>query len=93
MARKKYKLLSYDDRKRLEVMYLNNERPSDIAAKLGVHTATVYKELQRGGTGQLDKNMRSEYSAEAAQRIVTESLKNRGRNLEETPANPSGVLA
>ena len=83
MARKKYKLLSYDDRKRLEVMYLNNERPSDIAAKLGVHTATVYKELQRGSTGKFDKNLRSEYSAEIAQRTITESLKNRGRTLEE----------
>lgn len=84
MARKKYKLLTYEDRKKLEEMYLNNERPSDIADKLGVHTATIYKELQRGDTGALDKNLRSEYSAELAQRKTTESLKNRGRNLEET---------
>lgn len=84
MARKKYTLLSYNDRKRLEVMYLNNERPSDIAAKLGVHTATVYKELQRGYTGKFDKNLHLEYSAEVAQRKITESLKNRGRTLEET---------
>lgn len=78
MARKKYKLLSYDDRKRLEVMYLNNERPSDIAAKLGVHTATVYRELQRGAGGDFDKNFRAKYSAEVAQRAITESLKKRG---------------
>lgn len=77
MTRKKYKLLSYNDRKRLEVMYLNNERPSDIAAKLGVHTATVYRELQRGGAGKSDKNSRSEYSAEVAQHTITKNLKNR----------------
>ena len=81
MARKKYKLLTYKDRKKLEEMYLNNERPSDIADKLGVHTATIYKELQQGDTGALDKNLRSEYSAELAQRKTTESLKNRGCNL------------
>ena len=86
MARKKYKLLTYKDRKKLEEMYLNNERPSDIADKLGVHTATIYKELQQGDTGALDKNLRSEYSAELAQRKTTESLKNRGRNLEEAAA-------
>ena len=34
MARKKYKLLTYEDRKKLEEMYLNNERPSDIADNL-----------------------------------------------------------
>lgn len=64
-------------------MYLNNERPSDIAAKLGAHTATVYKELQRGNTGNFDKNLCSEYSAEVAQRTITESLKNCGRTIEE----------
>lgn len=79
MTRKKYKLLSYNDRMRLEVMYLNNERPSDIADKLDVHIATVYKELQRGRTGKLDKNLRLEYSANLAQRMITESLRNRGR--------------
>lgn len=78
MARKKYKLLSYDNRQQLEAMYLNNERPSDIAAKLDVHTATIYKELHCGDTGSLDKNLRSEYSAEIAQRKVSENLKNRG---------------
>ena len=92
MARKKYKLLSYNDRKRLEVMYLNNERPSDIAAKLGVHTATVYKELQRGNTGNFDKNLRSEYSAEVAQRTITESLKNRGRTLEKQSRSHNKVF-
>ena len=92
VARKKYKLLSFNDRKQLEVMYLNNERPSDIALKLGVHTATIYKELQRGSSGNLDKNLRLEYSAEAAQRIITENFKKRGRTLKETaPQSHQGL--
>ena len=41
--------------------------------------ATIYKELKRGDTGQLDKNMRREYSAELAQRRLIENIKCRGR--------------
>lgn len=82
MEKKKYKLLSYDDRKQLELMYLNKESPLNIADKIGVHIATVYKELERGNTGNLDKNLRYEYSADVAQRTITKSLKNRGRTLK-----------
>ncbi len=83
MARKKYKLLSYNDRKRIEAMYLSNEYLPDIAAKIGVHTATLYRELERGYTGELDKNLRSGYSADVAQRMITASLKNRGHTLKK----------
>ena len=42
--------------------------------------ATIYKELKRGDTGQLDKNMRREYSAELAQRRLIKSLSAAGEN-------------
>lgn len=90
MAGRKYKLLSFDDRKRLEVMYLNNERPSDIAMKLGVHTATIYRELQRGRVGGGDKTLSSAYCAELAQRNVTESLNKRGRTIKEAEPQIGG---
>lgn len=77
MARRKYKFLSYNDRKQLEMMHLNNERPSNIAAKLGVHVATIYRELQRGGAGKFSKNSRSRYSAEIAQQTIMKNSKNR----------------
>ena len=57
-----------------------------LSAFLTMGNMDIYKELQQGDTGALDKNLRSEYSAELAQRKTTESLKNRGRNLEEAAA-------
>ena len=51
MARKKYKLLTYEDRKKLEEMYLNNERPSDIADKLGVSPCYNLQRIAAGRHG------------------------------------------
>lgn len=70
--------LTYDDRKTLAALYAAGENLPDIAEKLGVHLATVYRELTRGGTGELDSNGRNEYSAALAQKTVQESIKRRG---------------
>ena len=64
-----YRYLTFGDREKIETEY----------AAGGVHVATIYKELKRGDTGQLDKNMRREYSAELAQRRLIENIKCRGR--------------
>ena len=53
--------------------------PAGIAARLGVHTATIYHELQRGYTGEVDAAQREVYSAERAQAVVRENFKRRGR--------------
>lgn len=74
-----YRYLTFGDREKIETEYAAGGRPADIAIDLGVHVATIYKELKRGDTGQLDKNMRREYSAELAQRRLIESFKCRGR--------------
>jgi hypothetical protein len=75
----KYKYLSFQDREKIEAWYGAGDRPLEIAERLGVHTATIYHELQRGQTGRLDKNQRQEYNAVAAQRAVQENFKRRGR--------------
>lgn len=75
----KYKYLSFLDRQTIEKMYAAGARPIDIAEKIGCHTATVYTELQRGHTGELDANQRPAYSAEIAQRTVQEGFRRRGR--------------
>ena len=74
-----YRYLTFGDREKIETEYTAGGRPADIAIDLGVHVATIYKELKRGDTGQLDKNMRREYSAELAQRRLIEKIKCRGR--------------
>ncbi len=71
--------LDYEDRKSLEALWVAGTSCTDIACKLGVHLATIYRELARGDTGKLDKNGRNEYSAELAQKNIQSSIKNRGR--------------
>lgn len=78
-----YRYMTLADRQKLESLYLKGERVQDIADTIGVHVATVYKELKRGETGGLDRNMRREYSAMLAQRRLAENFKRRGRKPED----------
>ena len=73
-----YRYLTLADREALESRYLKRERPQDIADSLGVHVATIYKELKRGDTGDLDCNMRQGYNAKLAQLRLQQNLKRRG---------------
>ena len=54
--------------------------------RLSVHYTTIYKELQRGATGELDRNQREGYSAELAERRLRESFKRRGKKAVATLA-------
>ena len=82
----KYRYLTFEDRKKIEAWYLIGDRPADIAARLSVHYTTIYKELQRGATGELDANQREGYSAELAERRLRESFKRRGKKSVATLA-------
>ena len=53
---------------------------ADIADGLGVTTATVYRELKRGETGGLDRNLRKAYNPVLAQQRVQENFKRRGKS-------------
>ena len=59
--RKGDKRLKYEDRKEIEKMKNDGVRVVDIAEKIGVHRATIYNELKRGGTP---------YRAEVAQKTI-----------------------
>lgn len=64
MARR-YKRLVFADRQRIEAMLNGGMNEKEIAEEVGVHVATIYRELERGrqegGSG---------YSAETAQRAI-----------------------
>jgi len=75
----KYKFITMEDRQNIAAWYLNGDRPCDIAERLGVSVATVYREIERGHTGELDINQRPAYDPELAQRTVQMNFKNRGR--------------
>lgn len=70
--------LTLEDRRSLEQLYNQGAGLTDIANSLGVHLATIYRELTRGNTGELNAQGREGYSAETAQKAFTESLKRRG---------------
>lgn len=66
MARR-YKKLSYTDRLRIQEMCAEGVKPKDIAEKIGVHRATLYTELSRGGAA--GGNIRA-YRADVAQKAI-----------------------
>ena len=70
---------TYEDRKHFEEQYKAGAALPDIADNLGVHISTIYRELNRGSTGELDANGRAGYDAELAQKNMLESLKRRGK--------------
>lgn len=74
----KYRYISMADRQKIAKWYLAGDRPCDIAGRLNVHTSTIYNELQRGQTGELDKNQRPAYDPELAQKNMQASLRQRG---------------
>ena len=67
------KHLRLQDREKLEALYLDGHRVEHIAEKLNVHRATIYTELKRGYTGEMDRNGRTGYSAAIGQQKIYEN--------------------
>lgn len=77
------KKLTLEDRRKIEKMWGKNASPAEIASELKICQATVYVELKRGDTGELDKNFRPGYNAERGQTVYLANLRNRGRRKSE----------
>ena len=81
-----YKCLTFEDRRKIEKLYNANKSPQEIAGKIGVTVATIYRELHRGETkdaesGEIKANEHylPTYNAETAEKRVRLSVRNRGR--------------
>lgn len=59
--RKAYKRISFEDRKKIEVLNAQGKTVDEMAMAIGVHSATMYRELTRGG---------EPYRAEVAQHSI-----------------------
>lgn len=47
--RKQYKKIRFDDRKKIEELCAENKTVEEMAAIIGVHSSTIYRELAKGG--------------------------------------------
>ena len=97
---RKYKYITFSDRKQIAALYQSNARPADIAEKIGVTAAAIYRELKRGetvgedGAPVLDRNQRRAYNPVIAQQTVQASFGRRGRTTADSRkgvANDDGI--
>lgn len=84
MSRTHYKHLTWQDRLKIDRMNREGMKPQQIADALRVHNSTIYRELERGKTTQL--NYQGEYvevyCPETAERKYREHLKAKGPDLK-----------
>jgi IS30 family transposase len=80
----KCEYLKFEEREIIEAMYAKGAKPCDIAKRVGKCQATIYRELERGKTGEIDSLFRPEYNAAVAETRVNQSFKNRGRRKKQS---------
>ena len=54
----KYECLKLEERRIIEAMYAEGAKPDEIAKRVGKCRATIYRELERGKTGETDSRFR-----------------------------------
>ncbi len=65
-----YKLITYTDRQKIEELLGAGAKPAKIATEIGVHRATIYRELKRGISESTNGCTLNRYSADIAQKNV-----------------------
>lgn len=85
--------LTLNERKVIAKRWADGESAVSIAKGLSRSPGTIYAELTRGHTGELDLNSRPTYDPELGQAIYQANLRkrgNRGRRLKK-PGTPKGA--
>ena len=94
---RKYRYLTFTDRKQISAWYQSNDRTADIAERLGMSVKTIYLELKRGeetdesGAIILDRNQRPAYNPVLTQQRLQANFKRRGRVAAEETAERAGA--
>ena len=70
--------LTLNDRKVIAKRWADGESAVSIAKGLGRSPGTIYAELTRGHTGELDLNSRPKYDPERGQAVYQANLRKRG---------------
>ena len=76
--RRKGSDLNLFERKRIEEMRASGCSAEDIAREIGVHYVTIYRELHRGETGEVNAEGLPVYDAELAQMKAAVARANKG---------------
>ncbi len=71
--------MTIEDRKVIERMYRDGSTVNEIAAALGRVPSNIYRELNKGATGKLDKNGNAGYSARLGEEAAAAGRAARGR--------------
>lgn len=78
--------LTMKDRKTLARLYRAETPTIDIAQKLHCSQTTIYNELERGFTGELDEYGRRVYDPAQAHRAVQEAARRQGCKVKKATA-------
>lgn len=76
--RKAYKRIGFEDRKKIEALNAQGKTVDEMAMAIGVHSATMYRELARGG---------EPYKAEVAQHSISDRYARKIHIGEQTAAD------
>ncbi len=76
-----YKYMTYEQRKALATMHAYHIPLTEISSTLGVHLATLYRELKRGGV----EKQGDVYDPDKAEQAIKEHFKKRGRKCTSPP--------
>lgn len=81
---RRFRHLSFDDRLKMEVLIKAGHSKGEIAAIMGIHKSTVYREIDRGQYEHLTHTYEIEtrYSADVSERKYRENLKEKGPGLK-----------
>lgn len=72
---REYSQLSLKERRQIEEAYKSGLSVMEIGRIVGRSRGTIYRELKKGYTGELDENMRDGYSAELGQAVQNATRK------------------
>lgn len=90
-VRRGAKDLQLFERKRIEQMHNAGHSAEEIAVEIGVCYVTIYRELKRGDTGEMDELGRRVYDAELAQRKAALAGGTRVPRIRRTTGGADGV--
>lgn len=75
----KYRLMDDTMRATIAEMYRAGSRVPEIAAAVGLHETSVYREINRGLTDELDENGRFIYDPDKARLDAALARRNKGK--------------